>query len=328
MRILHISHTGLPDVRVEKSALTMKKRGHELIFLGGRPSLYQNFGAFDSIFYLRIGNNLRVVADPRLKYKWLQTISRINPDLIHAHNLIVGHFLLATDYPVVYDDHEFWSKQLFNFRLRKGLRGLASRPLILMIPHWESKMLRKYPTITVSENIALEHRKKGGWVGVIWNMPLLSSVEHLPTDTLRSGLVYMGADFNRPRFNPHRNMRGLRNILKFDIVSGLNYGDMMQSLTKYEIGLTPWLSHWLHKFNGANKNFEYLHAGLQIVVNPLVKIPFMNNEYVHEFKDYSNIRDVIMSIEPRKPAEIMRDARGRYVWENQEKVLMEAYRRS
>ncbi len=35
MRILHLSDDGLPDWRVEKSALTAKKNGHE-VFFGGR----------------------------------------------------------------------------------------------------------------------------------------------------------------------------------------------------------------------------------------------------------------------------------------------------
>ena len=328
MRILHISHTGLPDARVEKSALSMKKRGHELIFLGGRPTLYQNLNAFDKVLYLSIGNDLDVAVNPIMKRRWLQAIDRIAPDLVHAHNLIAGHFLLTTDYPVVYDDHEYWSKQLFNYRLRKMPRGLASRPLIIRIPKWESEMLRKYPTITVSENIALDHRERCSWVGVTWNVPTLSEVEWLPTDTQRHGLVYMGNDFNQPRFGPHRNMLGLQNILEFDIISGLSYRDMMLTLTKYKIGLTPWLQHWLHEYNGANKNFEYLHAGLQVVVNPMVKAPFANNDYVHAFNDYSDIAEVVESIEPRTPAEIMRDARAQYIWENQEQVIMDAYKKA
>jgi len=32
MRILHLSDDGLPDWRVEKSALTARKNGHQLFF--------------------------------------------------------------------------------------------------------------------------------------------------------------------------------------------------------------------------------------------------------------------------------------------------------
>jgi len=90
VRILHISHGGLPDPRIEKTACTMKNEGHELFFLGGRPIKYQDLQAFEKTFSLPVGNDLDVVINPSIKRKWLDAIRKLNPDIIHAHNPIVA----------------------------------------------------------------------------------------------------------------------------------------------------------------------------------------------------------------------------------------------
>ncbi len=42
MKILHLSHNSLPDWRIEKAALTAKKEGHDVEFVGNQGSLYEN----------------------------------------------------------------------------------------------------------------------------------------------------------------------------------------------------------------------------------------------------------------------------------------------
>ncbi|HEX7031568.1 MAG TPA: hypothetical protein VF172_01070, partial [Nitrososphaera sp.] len=37
MKILHLSHDGLPDWRIEKSAMTAVRNGNEVFFAGKRP---------------------------------------------------------------------------------------------------------------------------------------------------------------------------------------------------------------------------------------------------------------------------------------------------
>ena len=141
MRILHLSHTGLPDLRIEKTALTMKEEGHELVFLGGRPFKWQNLDAFGRVLYLPLGNNLEIALSPLVKRKWLKSIEKINPDVIHAHNVWVARFLLGTDYPVIYDDHEYWSKQMQNLRVKSKKAKLTYQPARMLIPGWEKKLL-------------------------------------------------------------------------------------------------------------------------------------------------------------------------------------------
>jgi len=325
MRILHLSHTGLPDLRIEKTALTMKEDGNELVFIGGKPFKWQNLNAFDRVLYAPLGNNLELALSPMVKQKWLKIIEKVNPDVIHAHNVWVARFLLGTDYPVIYDDHEYWSKQMRNLKVKGRKRWLTYQPSKILMPVWEKKLLSKYPTLTTTENTAKEHRRICKWVGVTRNVPSMKQIEKLELVPKREGLVYTGSDFALSEFLPYRDMIGLKELLDFDIVTGFTHREMMEALMKYEIGLTPWLPHPWHRFSDANRNYEYLHTGLQVIVNTEIKSLFRDDPFVHAFKDYSDIVSVIDSIETRDSQVIMEHARKKYVWENQSKTIKEAY---
>jgi hypothetical protein len=328
MRILHLSHTGLPDLRIEKTAQIMKDEGHELIFLGGRPATRQNLAAFKETRYLHLGNDLEVALSPFPRRRWLREIEDIRPDIIHAHNIIVARFLLGTDYRAIYDDHEYWSKQTFKYAERKMPRGLASRPLMYLIPIWERKVLSRYPTLTTTSNAASEHRRYCSWVGVTRNCPMRQQIAFLDLNNERKGIVYTGNDFEREKFLPHRDMTNLRSYLDFDVINGLSHREMMERLVFYRIGITPWLPHPWHPYSDANRNYEYLHAGLQVIVNQSIKKLFHDNPFVHAFQSYAGLKDVIDGIPDSDPQEIADYAKKEYLWDDQKGTIIEAYSRA
>jgi hypothetical protein len=328
MRILHLSHTGLPDLRIEKYALTMRGNSHELIFLGGRPTKYQNLNAFDRVLFVPLGNNLEAALSPFVKQKWLKSIDKIKPDIIHAHDVWVARFALDTEYPVIYDDHEYWSKQIQYHKVKSPKTRLTFQPAKLLIPHWERELVSRYPVLTTTENTAKEHRRFSRWVGVTRNVPSKIQIEGLVAAEERHGLVYTGGDFALPEFQPYRDMTGLRRVLEFDIVTGLKHREMMEKLTSYQIGLTPWLPHHWHPYSDPNRNYEYLHAGLQIAVNSILKSSFKDDKYVHAFRDYTDIVSVIQSIQDEDPEKIRLHAMKSYIWENQTNVIKEAYNKA
>jgi len=153
---------------------------------------------------------------------------------------------------------------------------------------------------------------------------MMKQVEDLP-EKKRKGLVYVGSDFNLPKFHPHRNMKGVTKYLKFDIISGETHRNMLEKLMAYEIGLTPWTIHPWHPYSDANRNYEYLHAGLQVFVNTTIKTMFKDDPYVHAFTDYPDLVASIESLELVDPKPIMEHAMKKYLWENQSKVIKEAY---
>lgn len=325
LRILHTSHTGLPDPRIEKTALTMKKLGHELLFLGGRKTERQGLNAFLQTYYEPITNTLRLVADSSFKKRWLRAVDRMQPDIVHAHNLIAAAMMLDTDYPVIYDDHEYWSKQVFKYSSRSLIKRVSAWPLKRITPKWERAILEKYPVLTVGDRIAEEHREIADYVGVTKNYPLLTEVEHLEDGEHRRGCVYVGNDFELPRFLPHRDMSGLDSLVAFDYISGYPHEVMMELLTHYRVGLTPWKPHPFHQYCDPNKNYEYLHAGLQVVLSRSLVDPFKGVRYMHSFEEYRDIPALIAELPDYDPAEIMSLARNAYVWENQQNVILKAY---
>lgn len=325
MKILHTSHTGLPDSRIEKTALTMKRQGHELLFLGGRPAQSQSLDAFGESHYVPVGNNLTLVINPRIKSRWIKKIDEIGPDVVHAHNIVAAAMMLDTEYPVVYDDHEYWSKQTFKFAARSLAHRVAAMPLMRNIPKWERTLLERYPVLTVSERIADEHRRRARHVGLTRNFPTLREVSTLVDKEDRNGVVYVGNDFLLPTFVPHRDMAGLRSHIDFEVLVGLPHGAMMERLTHCRIGLTPWRSHWFHQYCDPNKHYEYLNAGLQVVVTNTLCEPLSNDPFVHAFESYDSLPQLLETIQDIPGKEIMKHARNKYIWENQESTIKGIY---
>jgi hypothetical protein len=326
MRILHIWHNQLPDSRVEKAASVMKARGHNMIFLGGKPSSGQFLNVFDEVHYLPKRGAFSLL-NPIHRKKWLNKIRSLNPDVIYAHDILVANYLLDLDIPGIYDDHEYWSKQILMER-KPGIKQKISVPLLQRkVVKWERDLVSRFPTIVTNERVAEEHRKFGTWVGVTLNCPSLKQVMHIhPDDSYtRQGLVYTGADFKKDSFDPHRDMTGLKDIIEFDIITGLPHHEMMTQLTKYRIGLTPWRYHPILEFKNQNRNYEYLHAGLQVLLSEHLRWQFPNDPYVHSFSDYEEILDVLERIPDVKSSKIIEHARKNYLWDNQEHVILEAY---
>ncbi len=326
MRILHTSHTGLQDPRVERTAMTMKKEGHEMIFLGAGKIKGQGLGSFEETHYIPIPSTFRVAVDPRFKKKWLKTIDAIKPDVVHAHNLIAGAMMLDTEYPVIYDDHENWGRQLFKFYVRGFIRNIFSQPMVMVTPKWERKVLTKYPVITVSEENLRDHKRYAKHVSITRNYPYLFEIESLPNPIDRKGNVYVGYDFNHRRFLPHRNMTGLRDIINLDVICGLPHKEVMRNLLNYKIGLVPWIPHIYQKYMDPNKIFEYLHTGLPAVTNSIVKRCISDDPYVYSFEDYSEIKQVIDGIGDPDSGKIMDHARANYIWDKQEDIIKSMYK--
>jgi len=329
LRILHLSNAGLPDLRIEKMANTMKKEGHELLFLGGRPIRGQNLGAFDLTYSLLLPSSFRVVYDPRVENQWVKRISELKPDIVHAHNCTIAKFMLKTDFPTIFDDHEYYSKQSSRYDVWPFFKKQLVKPMIKRFPIWERQLLERYPTLTSNKNIAKEHRKFGSFVEPVPNVPTRNQVADLPDTDERGGYVYVGNDFKLKRFLPHRDMTGLTDILQFDVITGLTHREMMERLMHYEVGLTPWHKHQWHPYSEANKNYEYMHAGMPVLTNTIIKKQnFPDDPFVYSFDSYDEILDVLNDIPEHDRTKIQEHALNEYVWELSEPVIREAYKRA
>jgi hypothetical protein len=293
--------------------------------LGLSQQLNPQLDVFSQVAGLRSINNRQAALDMSIRHEWACAIREIGPDLIHANDIIAAKFSSDLDIPMVYDDHEYWSAQLIIFDNWPIWKRLAIRPLVKAIPIWEQELLSRFVTITVSENIAKEHRKRCEHVFVLKNLNLKTEVANIKDRPDRSGTAYVGADFTMKKFAPHRDMTGLRDFLDFDALSGLTRTELYNRLTHYQFGLLPFRSTPYSKYINSAKTFDYLNCGLQVFMTRDLYEGHGELPYTHPFDCYSELPSLIDECESVESSVIMAYANKNLVWETQAKDLMKAY---
>ena len=250
MKILHLSTEGLPDWRIEKSALTALNKGHEVVFAGSKSPFIYNRNTFSKIYEVIWTAKARY----GFPYYWhmvkkqiYQIIKEVLPDIVHAHNIFSAKMMLEFDIPFVYDDHEFWSRhsqlllemdklneiQAEKVSLNETIRGVRRRVKRKIINRhvnrlwakWERELVSSVPTITVSNEIANKLRVIGNSnkIFVVHNFPMKFEVGGLgnPRQHDQLSSVYAGSDGHNKKKYPSRNIDGLT-----DIFTNNNVGEL------------------------------------------------------------------------------------------------------
>jgi hypothetical protein len=237
MRILHLSDDGLPDWRVEKSALTAKKEGHE-VFFGGRLSNIAPSTIFSEIYPIK-WTAAAMIGIPyyydRVKKQIEELVKQVRPDIVHSHNIGSGKISHDLGLPVVFDDHEYFrmlslvnaeniksqNSMHTNSRLNRAIQSMKlsiiSRQSISNWTKWERDLVTSVPTITVSEQIAHELREAqdGGpkEIFVVPNYPLEAETTEFrePRRHDKLSCVYAGGDSKHKQVT-NRDISGLSNL--------------------------------------------------------------------------------------------------------------------
>ncbi len=353
MKVLHLSHNGLPDSRIEKEAISLKKMGYSLIFIGDdckgtsfninpfQKCLTLNFNKFANIgipfFWNKIKNRLK------------ELIEEEKVIAIHAHNIIAAKLAAELEIPFIYDDHEFWS-----VKVEYRGKGFGKKIKKRVWYNWEKEVLKRAEAvITVSQTIAEEHKRYSKEVIVLPNYPLFESVKDLekqPISKSQLYTVFMGKV--TPPHISYRDASGFPELfLKHDIgklvvigddklkskppiysLGRLNYLDMLREMTKYHIGVIPWKKHPYNKYSNPNKAYEYANTGLLVLVmSDLLPVIQTLNGYVKTFDSYGNLVEVLKyySNNIEEALEIgyktMKYAKKNLVWEKNEPLLQKVY---
>lgn len=340
LKILHTSHHGLPDHRVERAAYIARTRGYKIEYMGLGETQEPVLDVFDSITMLRRLNNLQVVFNRSIRKEWIEKIKEIDPDIIHANDIVAARFSSMSGYPMVYDDHEYWSKQRTSYSSWPMWRRLVTLPFTSSIPRWERNLISKHVTITVSEGIAKEHREICSNVFVLQNYCLLEEVKDLPVNPTRVGLVYIGSDLTSKgivtigpdhpltkihRPVPHRDMTGITDHIEFDAIHGLPRNELYQQLIRYKYGLIPFKDNPFAKYSNSAKTFDYLNCGLQVMMTRSIYEAHGCLPYTIPIDDYSDIKPLAEKHKDVSPTEIMDYAHTNLVWTAQQDRLFEAY---
>ena len=322
MKILHLSHNGLPDMRVERAGRTGKERGHTIAFAGpfvkGTGLSAESFERFYTLPFNKFANAKIPSYWGALKRKLSQILSKYHPDVVHAHNIVAAKLASEFSIPFVYDDHEYASKQC---KVKARIWKPNKMYIKWLWARWEKEVLRKTSaTITVCKTIAEEHKRFCDYVFVAPNFPSLAETESLKLDlknNKRLSSVYVGRVFSHSPKDvvPHRDVEGLLKIFSCDNVGTLTViGDadlpssqnvdslgflphqaMMKELTQHDIGLLPWKRHWFHRYCNPNKPYEYAHAGLLVLTVSDVPCVIQNlRGYSVPFNDYDELKELLV----------------------------------
>src|SRR6266487_913539 len=236
MRILHLSDDGLPDWRVEKSALTARKNGHQVFFAGRLNTIT------DSVFSKVHSINWSVgamIGIPyyyhRVKKQIERLVGLVKPDIVHAHNIGSAKISHELKLPIVFDDHEYFkmlslvNAENIKFRDNKGSNSgfsraisdmklsFISRKSISTWTKWETELVSSVPTITVSEQIANDLTKMMDsnikYIFVVPNFPMeVETTEFMePQDHENLSCVYAGGDSKYKQVT-NRDISGLAEL--------------------------------------------------------------------------------------------------------------------
>ncbi|TLX90603.1 MAG: glycosyltransferase family 4 protein [Thaumarchaeota archaeon] len=236
MRILHLSDDGLPDWRVEKSALTARKNGHQVFFAG---RLNTNTDSVFSKVHSINWSAGAMIGIPyyyhRVKKQIERLVGLVKPDIVHAHNIGSAKISHELKLPIVFDDHEYFkmlslvNAENIKFRDNKGSNSgfsraisdmklsFISRKSISTWTKWETELVSSVPTITVSEQIANDLSKMMDSnikdIFVVPNFPMeVETTEFTePQDHENLSCVYAGGDSKHKQVT-NRDISGLAEL--------------------------------------------------------------------------------------------------------------------
>lgn len=377
LKILHVNDGDLDDPRIINAAFTGKKNGFDEYFCGENQGKTLQSDIFTKMFWIKIPDRVRVSKKNRLLdrfWRWypypqhftilqkqLKTvIDQVKPDIIHAHNIFVGFPLTFFDYPMILDDHEYYS---LHTRAQNELNKKLMNKFITKIKEkrwedWENKIGEKCPIITVSQPIANSHEKYCKNVYVVPNYPVKDEIilkNFKPAGKRELHTIYLGRD-SWENFSAVRNINGLHELFnsKSDIGKLIRIGVSEPNTSNIQcfglkkmpeayrimqeeghVGLLTWKKHWFHRYCNPNKAYEYAHCGLQVIItNDFEAVIDDFGKFCDKISDLNDLAHILQFYKEnpdelnKKRLESLEYARKNFVWEKVENRILEAYKKA
>lgn len=276
MRVLHLSDDGLPDWRVEKSALTGRKNGHQ-VFFGGRLGIIPSSNVFSGVYRVQwtAGAMIGLPYYYHCVKKQIENLVKlVKPDIIHSHNIGSAKISHDLGLPFVFDDHEYFKmlsrvnaekrkfnnnsmqKSIFLKVISDAKLNFMNRQSVLKWTKWEEELIRSVPTMTVSEQIARDLRKIRGVksVFVVPNFPMKAETTDFTQPLWHEKLssVYAGGDTKAVHV-PNRDISGLPVVFAKNDIGSLTIIGWEKELTRKvkSTGLLPREKMFLEMFQNS-----------------------------------------------------------------------------
>ena len=188
-KILMVTHTLLPDHRIDKEAQSLSEKGYKVsIICTGikrEPSK-----CYEKIYSIPLSNrekSLLPYASKQAAKKISKIIDEVKPDLIHAHDIMAGNIVriaLPKEVKFVYDTHEDW--ELLRKRQRKIESNFLKKLAVIFYTYpitryITKKIAKKADLIVLTTKYSIPYFIKIGInpdkIITIENFPLKSIIE-------------------------------------------------------------------------------------------------------------------------------------------------------
>lgn len=164
-----LSHTPLPDTRVEKEAKFLKELGHQIDIICPFIRKRKKFVCFNRVWTFGSIKKLLIrTFSPNLiknKFLFFDMIKKIQPDVLHAHDIVMAtpSLLISQVFniPLIFDSHEYWDLySLSRFKSASFLKKVIEfmRCMIILPLNKIVAKLTKY-FVVVNEVMAQHYEK-------------------------------------------------------------------------------------------------------------------------------------------------------------------------
>ncbi len=311
MRVAFVSIDGMPDIRVEKEIMVVKRLGHEVYFIGPYrytslidPSMIDSRHVFSARPCALLGiEPCRFMARRRLS----RILRRVRPDVVVAVNIKTMGLVAGLADHVVFDDHEFYPNlAAFRYIVEKP-GGLVDKASGLRAIQWFSEKtweaLLESTIWTVSEYVARIYRVMGGRrVYVLRNYPSRLELESTVFRELgvdRINMCFIGSYNTMKHLGiMHRRITEFLEIIRSHPLFGeklfmnmfgrgrlfgdekgfIHHGfiekelDLLEKLTHMHLCPIPYTPMPIHDYYSPNKLYQCMAAGAApIIVDTMIE---------------------------------------------------------
>lgn len=231
------------------------------------------------------------------QFQMLKKLLKSKADIYHFHDpelMFTGVILKMTGRKVIFDIHEDFPAQLRS-------KVYLNRPTLLVLSKiyaaFESLMIRFFDyNITVNEDIQARLKRSSKDVEVVYNYPILSEFTGIEHDwnnkeraicyvggvtrirglkslvlaaSLSSCKLILGGSFDEKAYE--EELKSLPEWNNVEYLGQVSREQMFEVFKRSSLGIIPFLPEPNHVKATPNKFFEYLSAGLPIVISNFEK---------------------------------------------------------
>ncbi|MFC6118608.1 glycosyltransferase [Macrococcoides bohemicum] len=301
-----VSSNIVKDPRVMKQSEIVSKLTDDYIIIGKKDenATKERLSKINFNYKLintKASNNIIGKAITRLSFglKLINHLKKFNPDVIHANDfdmLFFAYFVKKKNQNLIYDAHEIYAKNGMISKI-----PLLSKIIVMLEKH----MMKKVNHFVTVSNAAKEYYQTKGYnlePVVITNAPIKREFQKLEKnkkfEAIYQGIVSEGRGYEEfaesarytdaqvtirgygPTMGKILDIKNKYSLENLKIEDPVEMDEMIKAASRSHVGIvmTKPISE-NYEYTVSNKLFEYLHAGIPVILSPVKEHIYLNDKY-------------------------------------------------